>query len=138
MLNYVDVKDVVEAFLTAANWKPMPFFDPGPGTDVVVQDKSPDTMVIITLTPGAGLDSEELFDRAGIQIRTIGPQEDYDTAEKLAQIVDRALIAIDHSQNLNGKRVLSVVRAGGAPALMPIDNGDRYHFTCNYIWEVQY
>ena len=138
MLNYADVKGVVSAALTAQNWKPMPLFDPGPGSDLVVQDLTPDTMIIITLTPGAGLDSEELFDRAGIQVRTIGPQEDYDTAEKLAQAVDKALIAIDHSQQINGKRTLSVTRAGGAPALMPIDNGDRYHFTCNYIWEVQY
>jgi hypothetical protein len=138
MLQYKDVKQVVVDALTAANWTPMPYFDPGPGTDLDVQDLSPDTMVIITLTPGAGLDSEQVFDRAGIQIRTVGPQEDYDTAESLAQVVDRALIAIDHSQNLNNKRVLSVTRAGGAPALMPIDNGDRYHFTCNYIWEVQY
>lgn len=139
MLSYDDVQTYVQGSLTALNYyDPLPMFDPGPGTDINVQDESPDSMVIITLTPGAGLDSEEVFDRAGIQIRTIGPQNDYAGAEKLAQDVDKAMVALDTSQSVNGKWTLSVVRAGGAPSLLLTDDGSRYHFTCNYIWEVEY
>jgi hypothetical protein len=138
MLKYSDVKTYLEAYLSNLEYDPMPYFDPGPGTDLNVQDLSPDSMVIITLNPGPGLDMEEVFDRPGLQIRAIGPQQDYDAAEQLAQDIDKALVAVDSSQSINGKWTLSVVRTGGAPALLLVDDGDRYHFTCNYIWEVVY
>ena len=137
MLQYADVQTYLESQLTPL-YNPLPVFDPGPGSDPKVQDLNPDMMVIISLTGGAGMDSEEVFDRASVQIRTVGPQQDYTGAEKLAQDVDRAMVKIDSSQSLNGKWTLSVVRSGGAPALLLIDDGDRYHFTCNYIWEVVY
>jgi hypothetical protein len=138
MLSYNDVKGYLTTALDALDYDPLPVFDPGPGSDPTVQDLSPNMMVIITLTPGAGLDMEEVFDRPGFQIRSIGPQQDYGAAEKLAQDIDRALVALDQSQSINGKWTLSVVRSGGSPALLLSDDGDRYHFTCNYIWEVQY
>lgn len=137
MLTYTDVEGYLSSAL-APSYNPLPFFDPGPGSSLRVQDLDPDTMVIITVGNGPGLDMEEVFDRVSVQIRTIGPQQDYTGAEQLAQAVDKAMVALDHSQNLNGKRLLSVVRSGGSPSLLPQDDGDRYHFTCNYIWEVQY
>jgi Bacteriophage minor capsid protein len=138
MLGYKDVQGYLEIALTNLDYDPLPLFDPGPGSDLVTQDQTPNTMVIISLTGGPGMDSEEVFDQASIQVRTIGPQQDYDGAEKLAQDIDRALVALDHSQSINGKWVLSVIRTGGAPALLLQDDGDRFHFTCNYVWEVQY
>ena len=139
MLQYADVQGYVASKLTAlGTYDPLPVFEPGPGSDQVVQDASPNMMVIITMGGGPGLEIEELFDRAGFQIRAIGAQSDYSSGEQLAQDVDRALVALDSSQNINGKRTLSVVRSGGSPSLLVKDDGDRYHFTCNYIWEVQY
>ena len=128
----------MQALEALGTYDPLPVFDPGPGTDLNVQDLSPNMLVIITLTPGPGLDIEGLFDRAAVQVRSIGNQQDYNSAETLAQDIDRVMTALDSSQMLNGKRLLSVVRSGGAPALLPSDDGDRYHFTCNYIWEVSY
>lgn len=134
MLSYADVVELLEDQLEP----PLPYFDPGPGADTGVQDLTPDTMCIITLSGGPGLDSEELFDQVGVQIRAIGPQQDYASAEALAQAIDKALVSIDTSQAINGKHTLSIIRSGGAPSLLLIDDGDRYHFTCNYIWEVAY
>jgi hypothetical protein len=142
MLAYSDVVALLEPSLAAMGYGTselaMPYFAPDPADNPVAQDQSPTSMVIINLTPGAGLDSEQVFDQAGLYIRTIGDQNDYDGAEKLAQDCDRALIAIDTSQKINGKHTLSIQRAGGAPALLLQDDGDRYHFTGNYIWEVVY
>lgn len=138
MLTYADVEGYLTAALPGLGVDPLPTFVPGPGSDGVIQDFSPDTMVILTVGGGPGLDSEELFDRGGVQARTIGPQHDYNGAEALAQAVDKAMIALDHSQQINGKRLLSVLRTGGSPTLLLKDDGDRYQFTCNYIWEVEY
>ena len=139
MLSYADVEALLTQTLTnLGTYDPMPVFTPGPSADIDATDISPYQLVIITLWPGGGLDSEEVFDRAGIQLRTVGPQSDYMHSEQLAQDCDRAMIAVDHSQNINGKWTLSIMRAGGAPALVQKDDGDRYHFYCNYIWEVVY
>jgi len=138
MLQYADVSGYLTTALEALQYDPLPYFDPGPASDAVIQDLSPNMMVIVTVGGGSGLDSEELFDRPGIQIRAIGPQTDYAGAEQLAQDIDRALVALDSSQSINGKWTLSVVRSGGSPSLLLKDDGERYHFTCNYIWEVEY
>jgi hypothetical protein len=142
VLSYRDVEGYLKNALQGVGYGtdllPMPFFDPGPGADPDVQDQVPDMMVVVTVGGGSGLDMEEVFDRPAIQIRSIGPQADYDGAEKLAYDLDRAMVAIDQSQSINGKWTLIVVRAGGAPSLLLSDDGDRYHFTCNYIWEVEY
>ena len=141
MLAYADVEAYVRTQLTNQDYTPLPYFTPGPSSDPDVQDLVPDAMVILTIGAGAGMDSELLFDRPGVQVRTIGPQQDYTGAETLAQAIDKVmgdLGGATASRTINGKRILSIVRAGGAPTLLLKDDGDRYHFTCNYIWEVVY
>jgi len=141
MLAYIDVQTYIADQLTKLNYDPLPTFDPGPGADINVQDLVPGAMVILTIGAGAGMDSELLFDRPAVQVRVIGPQQDYAGAETLAQMIDKLmgdLGGATASRTINGKRILSIVRAGGAPTLLPQDDGDRYHFTCNYIWEVVY
>jgi hypothetical protein len=139
MLAYADVEMFVSDYLTnLATYQPMPVFYPGPAADIDANDISPEMLVIISLWPGAGLDSEQVFDRAGVQLRTIGPQMDYSRGEQLAQDCDRAMLSLQISQYVNNKWTLSIQRAGGSPTLIQKDNGDRYHFYCNYIWEVEY
>ena len=116
-----------------------PVFYPGPAADVDAQDITGDNrLVIVTLWPGGGLDMEEYFDRAGVQLRTAGKPLLYSDGEQLAQDCDRAMLSVDHSQRINGKWTLAITRAGGAPTLIQKDDGDRYQFYCNYIWEVEY
>ena len=138
MLSYTDVQTFISNYLTNIGYTPLPVFDPGPGVTVDAIDKAPNQLVILTLTAGASLDAEQVFDRPAVQVRSIGPQLDYLNAETLAQDIDKAMVAVDQSQYINGKWVLSILRTAGAPQLLLKDDGDRYHFTCNYIWEVVY
>jgi hypothetical protein len=95
-------------------------------------------LIVVTPWPGGGLDMEAIFDRAAIQLRTVGPQMDYAKAEQLAMDCDNVFVSFMLSQTVNGKWWLSATRAGGSPALLQKDDGDRYHFYCNYIVEVEY
>jgi hypothetical protein len=139
MLSYADVTFLLTGYLTnLGTYSPLPSFVPGPATNLDAEDFAPEQLVIISFMPGMGLDAEELFDRQGVQLRAVGAQMDYMGAEKLAQDCDKAMMSIDISQNINGKWTLDIWRAGGGPTLVQKDDGDRYHFFCNYIWEVEY
>jgi Bacteriophage minor capsid protein len=139
MLTFSDVETYLQGYLLALDrYNPLPYFDPGPGATLDSQDMNPDRMVICWIAAGAGFDSEMVFDRPMVQIRTIGLQMNYSDAEQLAYDCDRGMTAIDHSQYINGKWVLAITRSGGGPTLLMKDDGDRYHFTCSYIWEVTY
>jgi hypothetical protein len=138
MLTYTDMQVYLSSWLTGLQYNPLPVFNPGPGLNTDAIDVSPARLVVLSLSSGAGLSTEEVFDRPGVQVRTVGLQMNYSDAEKLAQDIDRGMIAVDSSRYINGKWVLSIVRSGGGPSLLMKDDGDRYHFTCNYIVEVQY
>jgi hypothetical protein len=114
------------------------YYSHGPSTDTSTFDSVPDSIIVVTIGSGPGFDSEMLFDRSMVQIRSIGPQFDYSGAEDLADAIDKALVAVDSSRLINGKWTLSIVRSGGPPAPLLRDDGDRHHFTCNYVWEVEY
>lgn len=137
MISYTDVEEYLSAWLTAADYNPLPVF--APGTDADALDIAPNQLVLVSVGSGPGLDTEGIFDRPNIQIRAAGNQQDYEDAEKLAYTLDQAMFALGGSTKLaSGKWSLTVSRAGGGPALLLKDDGGRYHFTCNYIWEVQY
>lgn len=138
MLTFSDVETYLKGYLTTLGYSPLPFFDPGPGTNLDAADANPDRLVLCQIGGGAGFDVEMIFDRPMVQIRTAGLQMDYSDAEKLAYDCDQGMTAIDQSQYLNGKWVLAITRVGGGPSLLLKDDADRYHFTCNYIWEVVY
>jgi hypothetical protein len=139
MLMMKDVTTLLDSYLTSTGrYSTMPVMVPGPATNVDAEDYAPEALVIISLWPGQGLVTEGLFDRAGVQLRTIGKQMDYQSAELLAMDCDKAMTSIEISQHINGKWVVDIWRAGGSPTLVLKDDGDRYHFFCNYIWEVEY
>lgn len=138
MLSYVDVASYLQGWLTGLGYDPLPYFDPGPGTDLDASDASPGRLVLLTIGSGIGFSTEQVFDRPMVQVRTAGLQMDYTDGEKLAQDCDRGMTAIASSQFLNGKWCLSINRVGGPPLLLLKDDGDRYHFTCSYIVEIEY
>lgn len=124
-------------YLTGIGYDPLPVIDPGPGPNRDALDLSPASLVLLTIGPGAGLSSEGVFDRPSVQVRAIGEQNDYDSAEKLAFDCDTGLLLIDHSQSVGGRWFTSFNRFGGNPALLLKDDADRYHFTCSYIYETE-
>jgi hypothetical protein len=93
---------------------------------------------VLTIGSGLGFSEEGLFDQPTIQVRVAGNQSDYSDAEKLAQDLDRGFFALGSGGKVNGKKVVTVWRIGGGPAVLLRDAADRTHFTANYIWEVQY
>lgn len=138
MLTYSDISTYLEGWLTTVGYNPLPYFDPGPGVNLDAIDANPDRIVLCSIGGGAGFSTEMVLDRPMVALRTIGKQMDYTDAEQLAYDCDQGMAAIDHSQFVNGKWWTSINRVGGGPALLLKDDGDRYHFTCNYIVEVVY
>jgi hypothetical protein len=138
MLQFVDIETFLQAQLTVLGYNPLPVFDPGPGYNLDAQDASPDQMVLVSIGAGAGFSTEQVFDQPMVQLRAIGKQSDYTDAEKLAQDCDKIMSGVAQSQFINGKWVTAINRVGGGPSLLIKDDGDRYHFTCNYIVEIEY
>lgn len=138
----------VEVFLTEqlqVSYDEMPVFSPGPTADTDMQDIAPDRLVLIAIQGGLPLDSEKVFQRPSVSIRSIGVQgtiggdnQAYTDAETLAQLIDKAMTSVDHSQLINGKWTLSIQHSGGTPTLLQHDDASRFHFLCSYIWEVVY
>src|SRR6516225_8429916 len=104
MLMMRDVTFLLNNYLTSTGRYPvLPVMVPGPATNVDAEDFAPEALVIISLWPGTGLVTEQLFDRAGVQLRTVGKQIDYPSAEMLSMDCDKAMMSIDISQDINGK-----------------------------------
>lgn len=117
--------------------------NPGPPTYEGVAD-TVNRAVVITVGGGPGLFLEEVFDRVLVSIDTAGDQSDPRSAEDLAMLVDQQMLALDRPRDVAADddpgdkiRVLAVTRAGGRPTPVAVDDGDRTHLACSYIWQVQ-
>lgn len=133
MLRISDVETYLKSFLTGIGYNPLPVFSAGPGANDDALDESPDRLVLLSFGSGAGMSNEYVFDNPALQVRTAGKQMDYNDAEQLAFDVDKGLLKYDHSMFMGTVWITSIQRAGGNPALLLKDNGDRYNFTCTYI-----
>lgn len=112
-----------------------PMVSPGPASDLLAQKLTPNELVFITVGGGSPQTNEGLFDRPLIEIRVIGKQANYHSAEDLAHYIDNGLLAIDSMGLIGSARVMPIARSGGAPILLMRDDANRYHFTCSYIAE---
>lgn len=143
MLTYEDVKTFLKAGLTAKGYggKPplgpnqitMPRFDVGPVSLPQLQKLAPGAMVFATVGNGAGHILEQTYDQVFITVRVLGPQHNYDAAERLAYDVDKLFLAINSNGVIGSTKVLYVTRTGGAPQLIDYDATERYHFQTTYI-----
>lgn len=142
-LSYADVKSFIQTGLTAKGYvsgtpagpvvSTMPLIDPGPFSIASLQSLSPGPMVFATVGNGAGLVLEQTYDLVFVTIRSIGPQNDYSAAERLASDLDGLFLAINSNGLVGATRVLWVNRSGGAPQLIDYDAANRYHFQTTYI-----
>lgn len=141
-MRYNDVYTFVKNGLTAKGYgtpggKPMPTFHPGPSTIHQLWNKSPNSMVFLTLGNGAGLAKEGVFERPFIVARVIGLQMDFDGAEALAYDVDDVLLGVDGNTMVGTALTLYITRTAGSPQLVDFDAANRYHFQTTYIAEAQ-
>lgn len=132
-LTYDTLKVGLGGYLSRLLVPKFPLIDPGPATDPLRQELSPDDMVFLTLGGGSGLHLEYGFDRPFITVRTLGKQHDYAGAEELALDVDDYLLSFDGSSMIGETYLLFITRTGGRPELAQHDVADRYHFACSYI-----
>lgn len=139
-MRYAEIAAFVTAGLTAKGYgadKVMPLLNPGPPTLAALQQLSPGPMLFLTVGNGIGPTVEQLYDRPFIVARAIGAQNDYDYAETLAYDVDDLLLAVGGNTKMGARQVLYVTRTGGAPQLIDLDAGNRYHFQTTYITEAE-
>lgn len=137
-----DVYTFVNEGLAAAGYgqagqPAMPMLDAGPSSVARLQQKSPGAMVFLTIGGGTGTTVEGLYDRPFITVRTVGPQNDYEAAERLAYDLDDLFLAVGGNAAIGSARALYMTRTGGAPQLIDFDAGERYHFQTTYITEAQ-
>lgn len=136
-MRYSDIQTFVAEGLAAKGYSgsQMPLFDPGPFTIARLQNKTPGSMVFLVVGNGLGLAMEGILDRPFVVVRVLGPQNDYDSAERLAYDVDDVLLSVGGNTLVGTAKTLFITRTGGSPQLVDFDPGDRYHFQQTYITE---
>lgn len=97
---------------------------------------TPGPYVLATLYGGPGEDVDGAMDDVSWQIRVVGPQNDYETAEDAAEMIDLAMLG-HHSSHIAGVWVSGIRRVGGAPAPLMRDEAERTHFVCSYVASVE-
>lgn len=97
----------------------------------------PGPMLVVAFRPGLGFTVDGLFDALTFQVRTVGPQGDYDAAQTLAWQVDRALTAHRDEPLYVGDAFATRIGRGGGPAADRTDDAWRTHFVCTYSAEIE-
>ncbi len=126
MNNYARMKAFTEAVLVQHGFTDATIH-PGPALPDV-----PGRFIVWTRYGGTGLELEGVLDGKGWQSRVVGFQNDYTSAEEIADVIDTALLS-HHSSYVEGVWVPEIRRVGGAPAALMEDDADRTHFVCSYI-----
>lgn len=106
---------------------------------------TPDTIAVLTATPGAGFQFDGAVDVCGLQARvrggqsgdgSTGPQE---VTEALAYALDALIFGAAYPVLLASGRTLVIAhRLAGMPTPMPqaSDDMDRWTYVCSYLIEV--
>lgn len=114
---------------------PAPFDDiliePGPRLPSI-----PGSFILVTGYGGAGMDVDGLIDQPSFQLRAVGDQNSYQSAEDLAEAADFVFLSW-FSKKVGPVWVASIVRVGGAPSPLLVDDADRHHFVCSYTAAVE-
>lgn len=131
MNTYTRAKAFVRQILDEANYSDVAVY-PGPDLPDV-----PGAYVLLTSYGGPGLElGEGVLDGRSWQVRTVGEQMDYESAEGIANAIDIAFIS-RFSSDMDGAWVASIGRVGGAPNPLMTDDADRTHFVCSYVASVE-
>ncbi|HEV2172916.1 MAG TPA: hypothetical protein VGR71_05080 [Nitrospira sp.] len=94
----------------------------------------PDELCTITLTGGTGFQMEGAADAPTFQARIRSQQQQQDTAEQQANVLDKLIFNAQFPATLaSGLKLLLVSRIGGAPSSIgPPDDAYRFDYVCNY------
>ena len=139
-MKFADLKEFVSTQLVVLDrvfYAKLPTITYGPSSDQNMQKLSPGPMIFMTIGGGAGLETEQLFDKPFITTRVVSEQGDYEGGEKMAADLDTIFLKVCGNAKVGNAKVLYITRTGGAPMLLEKDSGDRYHFTGSYIVNTQ-
>lgn len=126
MKTYTEMKAHIREILDDAGFETWTVF-PGPDLPDV-----PGKFVVATPYGGPGLAQDGAIDQRSWQMRCVGLQNDYETAESVANAIDIAFIS-HYSRKVGTTWVPQIQRVGGAPNPLLVDDADRTHFVCSYI-----
>lgn len=104
---------------------------PGPNDPSI-----PTGFILLTSYAGPGLNTDDLFDAQGWQIKVASEQHSYDDGEAIAFAIDRYLNRL-YSGWYGGQWVADFQRVGGQPSVLMVDDADRTHFVCSYVVDVE-
>lgn len=110
-----------------------------PGSAGLPLPDDPGPILVVTLLPGFGPNTEGVVEHMQFQVRTVGPQGSYNDARDLAVRVDKALVPVQGQNSpltLNGLRVFEITRDGGPQHILR-DDANRHHFTCTYSIQLE-
>lgn len=110
--------------------------EPGP----ISYEGAADTVnraVVITIGGGPGLTLEQTYDRILVSVDVAGYQHNHQSAHDLARDIDRKMLAVSSTRDVGNVRVAFINRAGGPPVPVSVDDGDRLHLGCSYLWQVR-
>lgn len=100
------------------------------------EPEMPDRVVLLTPSGGPGETRERIFELLIIQCRCRGNQNDPADAEALADQVDRAWMDPIYPLVIDGRHVVRVQHAGGAPAIIGRDDARRYESSASYVLDI--
>jgi hypothetical protein len=105
-----------------------------PVADYYFLPPSPDQLVLVALSGGQGLMTEEAaIDRGSVNVRCRSLQRQPDTGSTLANQVDSALLAASFGVNLVGTtEVIAITRLGGPPTFAGTDEAYRSTYSASY------
>lgn len=132
MKKFREAKAVVRVILDAAGLVKVTIH-PGPELP-----ENPNNCVILTRYGGIGLEADGALDNVAWQVRSIGKQGSYESAEEIADAIDDGFMNhfsqyIQFSMDPDDRRwVPSIQRVGGAPNPLLTDDAERTHFVCSY------
>lgn len=133
MKKYVEAKALVRILLDAKGFTKTKIV-PGPQLP-----ENPDDCVVLTRYGGPGLDADGALDNVSWQVRVIGKQNNYESAEEIADTIDdgflnhfSSYVQSDPDDASTKRWVPSIERVGGAPSPLLVDDADRTHFICSY------
>lgn len=133
-MKFTDLKDLIEAILPAEWATRNIWYEPGPN----MPDQPVDYVINLSIDGGDGLRMEGVLQNVSWQVKTAGPQSQYDKAEQLAWDVDRALLNWPPGRIAGtGLLVSSIYRVGAAPTHFDIDDAERTQFVCSYFFDVE-
>lgn len=130
MNNYARAKEFVRGVLDNAEFDNYKIY-PGPDLPDI-----PEPYVVLTRYGGPGLILDGTADDVSWQVRTVGPQGSYESAENAADAIDIAILS-HFSSEIGGVWVSELRRVGGAPSPLMTDDADRTHFVCSYTASVE-